>query len=147
MLNKATDEYTYCIDEVVAPAERKIRSQKNTISSMCGNIGLADPYTLREQISQLQEQIDKNIPWTTAQIEQVLGTEPLHYSLYRVKSSNGQEAADDFAKYMTVIGGGRMYVDAKVDSPVGYYTVSLKIENEGHTAILEDIFTFEVRDN
>ena len=114
---------------------------------MCGNIGLADPYTLREQISQLQEQIDKNIPWTTAQIEQVLGTEPLHYSLYRVKSSNGQEAADDFAKYMTVIGGGRMYVDAKVDSPVGYYTVSLKIENEGHTAILEDIFTFEVRDN
>ena len=81
------------------------------------------------------------------QIEQVLGTEPLHYSLYRVKSSNGQEAADDFAKYMTVIGGGRMYVDAKVDSPVGYYTVSLKIENEGHTAILEDIFTFEVRDN
>jgi hypothetical protein len=48
---------------------------------------------------------------------------------------------------MTVIGGGRMYVDAKVDSPVGYYTVSLKIENEGHTAILEDIFTFEVRDN
>lgn len=114
---------------------------------MCGNIGLADPYTLREQISQLQEQIDKNIPWTTAQIEQVLGTEPLHYSLYRVKSGNGQEAADDFAKYMTVIGGGRMYVDAKVDSPVGYYTVSLKIENEGHTAILEDIFTFEVRDN
>ena len=147
LLNKATEEYTYWKDEVVAPAERKIRSQKNTISSMCGNIGLADPYTLREQISQLQEQIDKNIPWTTAQIEQVLGTEPLHYSLYRVKSSNGQEAADDFAKYMTVIGGGRMYVDAKVDSPVGYYTVSLKIENEGHTATLEDIFTFEVRDN
>ena len=59
----------------------------------------------------------------------------------------GRKPADDFAKYMTVIGGGRMYVDAKVDSPVGYYTVSLKIENEGHTAILEDIFTFEVRDN
>ena len=76
LLNKATEEYTYWKDEVVAPAERNIRSRKNTISSMCGNIGLADPYTLREQISQLQEQIDKNIPWTTAQIEQVWGSEP-----------------------------------------------------------------------
>ena len=40
-----------------------------------------------------------------------------------------------------------MYVDAKVDSPVGYYTVSLKVENEGHSTILSDIFTFDVRDN
>ena len=82
-----------------------------------------------------------------AQIEQVLGTQPLQYSLYSVKSINGQEAADDFAQYVTVIGGGRMYVDAKVDSPVGYYTVSLKVENEGHSTILSDIFTFDVRDN
>ena len=48
---------------------------------------------------------------------------------------------------MTVIGGGRMYVDAKVDSPAGCYTVSLKVENEGHSAILTDIFTFDLRDN
>ena len=59
-----------------------------------------------------------------------------------MKSSNGQEAADDFSKYLTVICGGRMYVDAKVDSPEGCYTVSLKVENEGHSAILTDIFTF-----
>ena len=128
-------------------AESEIRTKKESIISMCEEVGLLDPYTIREQITQLQEQIDKNIPWTTAQIEQVLGTQPLQYSLYSVKSINGQEAADDFAQYVTVIGGGRMYVDAKVDSPVGYYTVSLKVENEGHSTILSDIFTFDVRDN
>ena len=134
-------------NEVVEPAESRIRSQKNTICSMCEEVGVLDPYTLREEIAQLQEQIDKSIPWTTAQIEQVLGTEPLQYTLYSVKSVNGQEAADDFAQYVTVIGGGRMYVDAKVDSPAGCYTVSLKVENEGHSAILTDIFTFDLRDN
>jgi len=147
LLNEASEEYTYWKDEVVGIATSKIRFQKNEISSMCDELGLADPYTLREQITQLQDQIDKNVPWTTAQIEQVLGTEPLRYSLYGVKSSNGQEAADDFARYVTVIGGGRMYVDAKVDSPVGYYTVSLRVENEGHTAILTDVFTFDVRND
>ena len=86
--------------------------------------------------------IDVSIPWVTSQIEQLLGTEPLSYSLVGVKSPNGQEAAEDFAKYLTVIGGGRMYVDARVDSPEGCYTVSLKVENEGHSAILTDIFTF-----
>lgn len=147
LLDEASEEYSYWKDEVVAPATSRIRSQKNRISSMCSDVGLADPYTIREQIAQLQDQIDKNIPWTTAQIEQVLGTEPLRYSLYGVKSSNGQEAADGFARYVTVIGGGRMYVDAKVDSPEGYYTVSLKVENEGHTAVLTDVFTFDVRNN
>ena len=89
-----------------------------------------------------EEDIDVTIPWVTSQVEQLLGTEPLTYSLAGVKSSNGQEAAEDFTKYLTVIGGGRMYVDAKVDSPEGWYTVSLKVENEGHSAILTDIFTF-----
>jgi hypothetical protein len=147
LMDKAADEYTLYKDEVVEPAESRIRSQKNTICSMCEEVGVLDPYTLREEIAQLQEQIDKSIPWTTAQIEQVLGTEPLQYTLYSVKSVNGQEAADDFAQYVTVIGGGRMYVDAKVDSPAGCYTVSLKVENEGHSAILTDIFTFDLRDN
>ena len=147
LMDKAADDYTLYKDEVVEPAESRIRSQKNTICSMCEEVGVLDPYTLREEIAQLQEQIDKSIPWTTAQIEQVLGTEPLQYTLYSVKSVNGQEAADDFAQYVTVIGGGRMYVDAKVDSPAGCYTVSLKVENEGHSAILTDIFTFDLRDN
>lgn len=147
LLDEAMNEYQSYKDDVADPAEDRIRYQKNTVVSMCEDAGVLDPYTIREQVAQLQEQIDKNIPWTTAQIEQVLGTEPLQYSLYSVKSVNGQEAADDFAQYVTVIGGGRMYVDAKVDSPVGYYTVSLKVENEGHSAILTDIFTFDVRDN
>ena len=147
LMDKAANEYQSYKDEVADEAESEIRSKKESIISMCEEVGLLDPYTIREQITQLQEQIDKNIPWTTAQIEQVLGTQPLQYSLYSVKSINGQEAADDFAQYVTVIGVGRMYVDAKVDSPVGYYTVSLKVENEGHSTILSDIFTFDVRDN
>ena len=54
----------------------------------------------------------------------------------------GMEVAADFARYLTVIGGGRIYVDSAVDSPEGMYYVSLLVENEGHSALLENVFTF-----
>lgn len=71
-----------------------------------------------------------------------MGTEPLIYSLAKIESDRGENAAADFARYLTVIGGGRIYVDSAVDSPEGMYYVSLLVENEGHSALLENVFTF-----
>lgn len=142
LVNEADAEYQAWKSDVTSPLEVEIYHNKNNIIQLCDELGLLDPDTIEEEVAQIRAQIDEDIPWTTSQIEQLLGTEPLSYSLVGVKSSNGQETVDDFVKYLTVIGGGRMYVDAKVDSPKGSYTVSLKVENEGHSAILEDIFTF-----
>ena len=56
--------------------------------------------------------------------------------------SSLEAAAADFGRYLSVIGGGRMYVDAKVNSPAGKYMVSLRVSNEGYSVVLPDIFTF-----
>lgn len=39
-----------------------------------------------------------------------------------------------------------MYVDYNPDVPVGTYTVTLQVENEGRTRILKDVFTFVLKD-
>ena len=83
-----------------------------------------------------------DIPWTTSCIEQLLGTQPIIYSLEGIHSDQGEAAAADFERYLTVIGGGRMYVDTRVNSPAGKYTVSLRVSNEGFSVVLTDIFTF-----
>lgn len=114
----------------------------------CNDVAVGYLYTNEASYSidtlriSLQSEENNDIPWTTSQIEQVLGTQPLYYSLVSVKSDQGEAAANNFIQHLTIIGGGRMYVAADVDSPPGTYTVSLKVENEGHSAILSDIFTF-----
>lgn len=135
-------KYIYYKDTVVWEVEKAIRNNQSTITNQCYNQNLPDPYTIRDEISQLKTQIEKAVPWTTAQLEQILGTQPLIYSLAEIKTPNGTEAANNFAEHLTILGGGRMYVDAKIDAPEGLYVISLKVENEGHSAILEDIFTF-----
>lgn len=142
LLDEAERKYYHWRDTVVWEVEKNIRDNKTLITGKASSLHLDDPYAVREEIGQLQKQMDRETPWTTAQIEQILGTQPLTYSLAAVKTDNGDAAARDFAGHLTIIGGGRMYVDFRVDSPEGNYTVSLKVENEGHSAILEDVFTF-----
>ena len=42
------------------------------------------------------------------------------------------------------MGGGRMYVEQNLEAPAGRYGVSIRLENKGQRAILEDAFTFIV---
>ncbi len=142
LMEEYEKKYIHYKDTVVWEVEKAIRNNKSTITNQCYNQNLPDPYTIRDEISQLKTQIEKAVPWTTAQLEQILGTQPLIYSLAEIKTPNGTEAANNFAEHLTILGGGRMYVDAKIDAPEGLYVISLKVENEGHSAILEDIFTF-----
>lgn len=126
--------------------EDEIYMLMDQIIETCADMGHDDPFTMEEQIKQLQNQIDKNTPWTTSTIGQILGTEPMRYYLESIHSDQGEKAAEDFASYVQVVGGGRIYVDMKVDSPAGKYFVSLRVENEGHSAVLRDVFKFILKD-
>jgi lipoprotein len=126
--------------------EDEIYALMDQIIETCTDMGQDDPFMLEELITERQNQIDKNTPWTTSTIGQILGTEPMRYYLESVRSDRGEEAAKDFASYVQVVGGGRIYVDMQVDSPAGNYWVSLRVENEGHSAVLRDVFKFILKD-
>lgn len=90
--------------------------------------------------------IKNNAPWVTNIISGVLGTEPLQYSLVSVKALNGtEEDAQTFASELTVRGNGKMEIPLKPLAPQGRYVVTLKVNNEDYSAILEDIFTFIIK--
>ena len=82
-------------------------------------------------------------PWVSPKIQGVVGTDPITYQIAAVKSENGN--AEMFKALLSVRGGGRMEFPLVSDIPAGDYVVSLKVTNEGHSVILEDIFTFRVK--
>lgn len=82
-------------------------------------------------------------PWVSPKIQGVVGTDPITYQVAAVKSENGN--AEMFKALLSVRGGGRMEFPLVSDIPAGDYIVSLKVTNEGHSVILEDIFTFRVK--
>ena len=122
--------------------QQVVKKNQDKIASLCEEQGLENPISVKEELEKLKKQFGSDIPWTTSCIEQLLGTEPIIYTLESLRSDQGEEAAADFARYLTVIGGGRMYVDTKVNSPAGKYIVSLRVSNDGYSVVLPDIFTF-----
>lgn len=88
-----------------------------------------------------QIRIDNNSPWVTNVISGLLGTEPLQYEFVSVKSFEGGDA-ELFAKEIIVRGCGQMQIPLKPVAPKGRYLVTLRVSNEGYSAILSDVFTF-----
>lgn len=83
-------------------------------------------------------------PWVTNQIQGVIGTAPIQYSIYEIKASDGGDA-EIFRNELKIRGGGVMEVPYVPESPNGRYTISLFVEAEEYSAIIEDIFVFVVR--
>lgn len=96
-------------------------------------------------ISKLQNTVTLKIPWSTAPIEGILGTEPMSYGIAGVKNENA-ENAELFRKALSIMGGGIMHVVVDVEAPAGRYSVSVLVKNEGQHAVLEDVFTFIVEE-
>lgn len=84
------------------------------------------------------------LPWLTNAISGVLGTEPLHYEFVSVKAFDGGNA-DLFSKEIVVRGNGRMEVPLRPTAPKGRYLVTIKVSNEGYSAVLPDVFTFIIK--
>lgn len=129
-------------EQVLISQQELVNKNQDKIAELCKAQGLENPIDVRQELEKLKKQFESDIPWTTSCIEQLLGTEPIIYTLESLHSDQGEAAAADFAKYLTVIGGGRMYVDTKVNSPAGKYVVSLRVTNDGYSVVLPDAFTF-----
>ena len=54
------------------------------------------------------------------------------------------EAAEKFMSNVRILGAGMINVDYNIDVPIGAYTLTLEVSNEGRTRILEDVFTFVI---
>lgn len=113
------------------------------LENLAVEMGIGSLDILLKQISVYQQKIDYNLPWVSAAIEGVLGTQPLLYTVIGVKCDN-QNAADTFMKHVGIMGDGAIYVDLDAVLSPGNYTVSIQLENEGRSRILPDVFTFVV---
>lgn len=96
---------------------------------------------LRDQYMSLFSSIELGLPWTTAMIEGILGTQPISFSIASITAEDGGDA-DMFRNELVIFGGGRMQLPFECKSPKGTYRVSILVENEGYSSTLENIFTF-----
>lgn len=91
-----------------------------------------------------------NSPWTSMAIQGVAGTVPITYEFYDVQATDGGDAN---AFRQAVKDGNvrlqgsliQMFLAGAKQVPEGRYTVSLKVCNEDHEAILPSVFTFIVK--
>ena len=145
-INAKLEELDIFFDEVweqVYPIQDEQDEINEELKEIAEGLGMEDPAIMAKKISDYQDRIEFKLPWTSSRIQGVKGTEPLQYSIVSVKNESAENAAL-FNESLSIVGGGRMYVAYDVKAPVGVYTVSIKVENEGQSAVLEDIFTFVI---
>lgn len=88
--------------------------------------------------------VANNAPWVSNNISGILGTEPLVYEFVSVKVSEGGDA-DLFAQDITVGGCGKIAIPLEPKAPKGTYLVTLRVSNDGYSAILADIITVIIK--
>ncbi len=86
------------------------------------------------------------LPWQSTAIEGVFGTKPLTITLHNVVASDGGDEGA-LLEYIDVYSDGTIMLPYEHKVPLGTYTISLKLENRGHTGILEDCYTIKVYQN
>ena len=77
-------------------------------------------------------------------IEGVEGTQPIYITIRQVTTTDGDKVA--FLKEVTVRGNGAFDIPVYNNIPAGTYQISLQVENEDYSDILEDIFTIVVKE-
>ena len=94
-----------------------------------------------ESLKKLRLRVANRITWTTSEIEGVDGTAPIFYSISGIRAEKGGDA-DVFRSELKIKGNGRMEVPYDFKAPAGEYHISIRIENEGYSRVLEEVFTF-----
>ena len=82
--------------------------------------------------------------WSLPPIEGVEGTQPIYITIRQVTTTDGDKVA--FLKEVTVRGNGAFDIPVYNNIPAGTYQISLQVENEDYSDILEDIFTIVVKE-
>ena len=129
----------------ITPLQEALDNAEALLNKNAIEMGYTSWAILEKQVEEYQNRVDFQLVWATSNIEGIQGTEPLVYTVISVKSEK-PENATKFMKCVQAVGKGIMYVDYNPDVPVGTYTVTLQVENEGRTRILKDVFTFVLKD-
>lgn len=90
-----------------------------------------------------EKRITNKAPWVTSEIEGVLGTDPLTFTIESVKVI-GRGDTDLFMSEVSIIGGGRIMFPFDYKSPKGFYSISIRITNEGYSKVLKDAFNISL---
>lgn len=105
--------------EVYQPVYQIRDRIERKIKALCQEAGLETPFTIARELEKLQKQQALDIPWTTSCIEQLLGTEPITYTLVSIRSDRGEAAAPISAVTSPLSEADGMYVDGQSHSPPG----------------------------
>ncbi|MEQ2978089.1 hypothetical protein AAAX96_15820 [Butyricimonas faecihominis] len=135
----------YDLQDEMSDLENERWDLNAELDVLAGQVGFNSMSEFTTGLAQLENRDKYNIPWVTAPLEGVLGTEPLSYSIARVRNEN-PESAELFRQALSIMGGGRIHVALDVKAPAGVYVVSIILENEGQHRLLEDIYTFIVEE-
>ena len=65
----------------MAAHQQVVKKNQDKIASLCEEQDLENPISVKEELEKLKKQFGSDIPWTTSCIEQLLGTEPIIYTL------------------------------------------------------------------
>lgn len=108
-----------------------------------------DTVYVYRSIDPMSERAVNGSPWTSTRIQGVSGTAPINYSYVSVKASDGgnAEVFNAIARDgLVVIQGGliQLFQKGAAQLPDGKYTLTIRVSNEDHEAILQDVFTFVV---
>ncbi len=106
--------------------------------------------TVSRNLNPEDQHIVDGVPWTSGRIQGVSGTNPINYEIYDVKVSQG----GDGEKFKEIIQNGDVRVQGSIIQlfqtgvdkiPDGIYTLTIKVYNEDHFYILDEIFSFDVQ--
>lgn len=83
------------------------------------------------------EQIEKEMPYQSGEIQQVSGTDPKEYLLNAVHTDNGFIGAE---QQIRIVQKGKIQIEYNHTLPVGIYVLDIEVRNEGHAQILKSVF-------
>lgn len=82
------------------------------------------------------------IPWQSVKMEGVQGTMPVRYQIDKINNDELDQATRD---QFVIKDGGIVELPWNHNVPEGKYVISVKVFNEGHTQVLDSIFTVVIK--
>lgn len=111
-----------------------------------------DTLVAYQEVDEWDSHVTDNSPWTSYAIQGVAGTVPITYEFYDVEATEGGDATafkKAIAEGSIRLQGSliQVFYMASKSLPEGRYRISLKVQNEDHSAILSNIFTVIIKKN
>lgn len=125
-------------------AQGKVHNAELKLQELADELGIESSTITAREITDLENRISYKVPWVTAKMIGIQGTEPLVYEIVEIKNESAENAVA-FGNYLKIVGAGQMWVDQDFDVPAGRYVITVKVSNEGRSQVFTDAFTFVVR--